>query len=197
MNRLKAGAVLTAVTMLVLPAPIASATPAGTDYVICDNPGQTWWSWSSVSKYNIITHATGYENYTGKDATYTKSMAYQTQASASASTTSSAAGSFGSDFLISKLEVQTSLSLQSAGSVTSTSTQSTSWTMKTGGTTIFYGGTLAASGNWKYNKCVSPDILKTSYGSVRSWRLYMEGGVFCLESVPSGSLAYRAKQLYC
>lgn len=150
----------------------------------------------NLSEPGEITHATAYENYTGSDATLTKSMALQKQVTSTVTVSLSGAGDVRAS-VIGKLGIELGGTYQREGAKTSSATQSTTWTMKKGGVTVFYGGTWLGRGTWVYSKCLSNSNLVESKGSVSAWEAYREGGVFCPLSVPSTTLAHEAKRYYC
>lgn len=168
--------------------------------IVCDTAGETWWTWSSVTKPWQVTHALRVENFTGSPITKTWSVTKRQVLTASVTVTASAAGSVSAGVL-GKLEVQTGLELQAIGEATLEVNETTSYTVQPGtGTnaiTVIFAGTVQATGNWSYNKCSSNLTVVRSYGTAKSWTVNTEGGVRCSTAPPSSTLAYRAKQLYC
>lgn len=168
--------------------------------VLCDTAGQTWWSWSSVTKPWQVTHALRVENFTGSPSTKTWSVTKRQVLTASVTVTASAAGSVSAGVL-GKLEVETGLELQAIGETTLEVNETTTYTVQPGtgmdGVTVIFAGTVQATGNWTYNKCSSNLTVLKSYGTAKSWTVNTEGGVRCSTTPPSNTLAYRAKQLYC
>ncbi len=169
---------------------------AGTDVAYCEPANSYWMSWGTISKPNVVTHATRYYNGTSSNESGTFSAAYQT--SVTATVTVTAGGSLTAGFVIGKLEVQTSLSLQASGTRTATYTESVTATIPPHTYTVMYAGTLKATGNYTYYHCDSGNGLRlVQSGNALSWTVMEIGAAQCNITQPPGSLAALAKSYYC
>jgi hypothetical protein len=196
-------AVACAVAAGVVAAPAASAaTRVQPEVSKACSVGSHRLAWSSVKKTWVITHATVLENYTGGVATKEFTAEKVNEVSASASATEGE--KLSANVIIADLEGNVELSLQLAGSHTSTHSETISYQLSKNGTYVIYSGTKKVTGNYTRYKCVSTktDILphwvkNGQRGTAKSWTTKVEGGVRCNAKVPKSSLAAAAKKKYC
>ncbi|UQU64653.1 hypothetical protein COUCH_37935 [Couchioplanes caeruleus] len=160
-------------------------------------PGYSTYSWTGTKTPWTVTHAKGYENFTGSTATYTKSATRERTITASAEVTSGATVS--ANVVIASLDGQVSWTLAASGSVTNSGSESVTATMKPGSVYVFYAGARKTSGSFSYSLCNSSGTHVTvkSKGKATSFGLKREGAVRCGSTVTSASLGYVAERDYC
>lgn len=163
---------------------------------VCE-PNSSSWSWPGKKTPWTVTHAKGYENFSGSAATYTKSATVERTIQATASVTQGAI--VGADVIIAKLDGQVSYSLALAGTKTNTGSESVTATMRPGGVYIYYAGARKVSSPYTYSVCNSNGtaVIVKSRGKATSWGLKREGAVRCNSAVAGNSLGYVAERDYC
>lgn len=187
-----AGALITAAAGLVAVAPSAQAAP-----ILCD-PNYVDFTWTGVSSPWKLTHGTRYENFGTSAVSWTKSMQYIRQLSATftVQTGASISGTVG----VASLDASVSYSLAVYGSKTSTTTESYTGSIAAGHTVVFFAGDRETTGSYVASKCSSNgQTINNNYsrGQSKSFSSYTEGVVDCANSPGSTTLAYRAKVEVC
>ncbi|GAB3151389.1 hypothetical protein GCM10027290_40540 [Micromonospora sonneratiae] len=173
----------------------ASAQDVQPMAVVCDNKGQKWFEWSSVTSPKDISHASRYVNDTGATMSGTLTAGYQKTIGAELSSTvgSTASG----DVVIASLDVQTSHTLKAYGSKTTSSSVGVTISIPTGKTSVAFGGTTIVTGTYKYQYCNSSGTMQTlQSGRAQSWTVFTIGGVRCDLST-TDPLSALAKSRYC
>jgi hypothetical protein len=176
------------------PTPVDGAPLAGnaTSFAVATRD-----KWADVKKPWKVTHATGYENYTGGTGTYTKTAAYQTQLDATA-TAETEAGIVAHAF-IGKLSGKVKFSLALSGHKTESGGEKVTATMSPNHTFVFYAGDRRPTASYKHWEQLPSTGLWTLIWTslIRSYGLYREGAVKCGSSPSKSTLGYVVNRDYC
>lgn len=189
----------TVVTPVALTA--GGAAPAHAYPLLCD-PSTSWTSVGTPTRANQVTHAVIKENYTGSSATRTYSVARVSTIEASVSTSYTVSAEVSASIFkafSAKVSSTLNATVAAKGSTTKTTSESVTWTMKTGDTYVFYAGSRKVTANWARKRCNSSGtaVVTVATGTAKSFYYTVEGGVGCKQAPPSGTMAYTAKQRYC
>lgn len=182
-----------ALVAVVLAVPLTVVVPTVAQAATCTPPPNKL-TWSSATTSWVLTGHKGWENFTGAPATWTKTITKTVSVDAGVTTTGTVSAT--ANVKIASLGATTGLSLQASGSKTATGSESVTYTVPNGGTTIFYAGTRKATGSYTEYKanCTTGVWVKIATGTARSWTTELEGGLFCGTVPPANSLASEAKK---
>lgn len=157
--------------------------------------GSTQDQWSKVLKPWSVTHAKGYENFSGGTSTYTRLASWEKTLDASYSWTGEGGGS--ASVRIAQLEIKSGFTLALNGKKTNAGSESVTATMSPNHVFIFYAGARRASGSVIHYLCNGIKFVNVGHGSVRSFGLRREGAVRCGANVSSSTLGYVVERDYC
>ncbi|GAA1583213.1 hypothetical protein [Actinoplanes couchii] len=201
--RLGAGVVALCAAVLLPSTPaLAADNGGGTTAVafaptVCE-PNFKAYKVTSVKTPWTVTHASIHENYSGSTEKRTAKASKQTVLKASLSVTSGVEAKAG--VIFAKVDSKVEFTVAGEGQKTKSSSVTVTSTMKSGRRYVFFAGRRKVTGEWTMTQCNSRGTASSvkGRGKVATFdKVEGTGSVWCGAKPKAGTLAAKAKKLYC